>query len=348
MYFDLMECIRRADVNIRPLFPATYREVCAVSMKMKAVLLTAVLALIACAGVSAQEYRIGPGDVLEIEFWQDPTLNSTLRVSRDGTITLDIIDEIKAAGRTTQELQEDIVRQMSRLNQRISQAVVRVTEYNYLYVFVSGQVNEPGKMTFDELPDLWTIINEAGGVTETGDLSRVTIIRGGDEAGKVEVVDVAEAISSGQLSSLPKIRRGDTIDIPRTPVGLPSAAFGRSAEQKNLIYVVGAVTTPGPVEYQTNIDVLEAVALAGGPTEEADIRKARVVCKDGFYGQTMEIDLDHYSRFGAPSRYVLSKEDVVVVPHKSGFFEGFNVTTLATVLGVVTTTILLYDQITED
>ncbi|HOD65828.1 MAG TPA: polysaccharide biosynthesis/export family protein [candidate division Zixibacteria bacterium] len=317
-------------------------------MNTRLLLLSSLLVLTACGIGSGQEYRIGPGDVLEIEFWQDPTLNSTLRVSFDGTITLDIIGEIKASGRTTQELQEDIVRQMSRLNQRISQAVVRVQEYNYLYVFVSGQANHPGKMTFEEIPDLWTIINEAGGVTETGDLSRVTIIRGGEEAGRVEVVNVAAAIAAGQLGGLPKIRRGDTIDIPRTPVGLPSASFDRSAERKNLVYVVGAVTTPGPVEYQPNIDVLEAVALAGGPTNEANVKKARVVCKDEFYGQALEIDLERYSRSGAPARYVLGREDVVVVPHKSGFFQGFNVTTVATLAGVITTSILVYDQLRRD
>ncbi len=317
-------------------------------MNRRTLLFAPALAVLLFGAVWAQgEYKIGPGDVLEIEFWQDPTLNSTVRVSREGTITLDIIGDVQAAGKSTIELQDDIVRQMSRLNQRISQAVVRITEYNYLYVFVSGQANNPGKLTFEEIPDLWTIINEAGGASETGDLSRVTIIRGGDEAGKVEVVNVAEAISQGDISRLPKIRRGDTIDIPRTPVGLPSSGLGRPAEAKNLIYVVGAVTTPGPIEFQAGTDVLEAVALAGGPTNEADLKKARIVVKDGFYGQTMTVDLDKYSRLGRPARYILGKEDVVVLPHKGGFLSGFNIGTLATIVGVISTSVLLYDSLND-
>ena len=160
---------------------------------------------------SASEYKIGPEDVLEINFWQDPNLNSVVRV---GKISLDIVGQIEAAGKTTSKLQTDIIRQISRLNKRIFQAIVRVVEYNDQYVFVSGQVNDPGKKTFEEIPDLWTIINEVGGITEIRDLSRVTIIRGGEKAGQVEVVNVAEAIAGGNLNKLPKIGRQDTIEIP--------------------------------------------------------------------------------------------------------------------------------------
>lgn len=95
---------------------------------------------------SAGEYKIGPEDVLEINFWQDPNLNSVVRV---GKISLDIVGQI-----------------------------------------------------------------EAGGITEIRDLSHVTIIRGGEKAGQVEVVNVAEAIAGGNLDKLLKIGRQDTIEIP--------------------------------------------------------------------------------------------------------------------------------------
>jgi polysaccharide export outer membrane protein len=295
----------------------------------------------------AQEYKIGPEDVLEINFWQDPTLNSVVRVSRDGKVSLDIVGQIEAAGKTTSQLQTDIVRQISRLNKRISQAVVRVVEYNYQYVFVSGQVNDPGKKTFEEIPELWTIINEAGGITEIGDLSRVTIIRGGDEAGQVEVVNVAEAIARGNLDNLPKIRRQDAIEIPRTPAGLPSGELTRQIERKNLFYVVGAVTNPGPIQFEENTDILEALALAGGYTENADLKKVKIITKDGFYGQTLEFDLKKYSETGALPRYIMRREDTFIVPQRRSFL-GINLATVATFIGVVTSAIIIYDRLTEE
>ncbi len=296
----------------------------------------------------AAEYKIGPGDVLEIRFWQDASLNSVVRVNQDGKISLDVVGEIEAAGKTTSQLQYDIVRQISRLNKRISQAVVRIVEYNYQYVFVSGQVNEPGKKSFEEIPDLWTIINEAGGVTEIGDLSRVTIIRGGEEAGKVEVVNVAEAIAKGEVDKLPKIRRGDTIEIPRTPLGLPSGELAQSIEKKNFFYVVGAVNNPGPIAFEENTDLLDALALAGGYTENADLKKVKVITKDGYFGQALEFNLEKYTELGAPARYVLRKEDTFIIPAKRGGLWGISLGAVATFVGVVASAILIYDRLTQE
>jgi len=297
-------------------------------------------------GSSAQEYRIGPGDVLEIRFWQNPDLNSSVRVGLDGNITLDIVGQIQAAGKTTEELQSDIVRQISRLNKNISQATVRVTEFNFLHVYVTGQVAAPGKRTFEQIPDLWSIINEAGGPTPTADLSRVTIIRGGDEqSGRVEIVNVAEAIATESLNELPEIERGDRIEVPQTLLGLPASEIGQSSrEKRNVIYVMGAVATPGPIQFEANVDVLEAIALAGGPTERADIGKTKVVTKDSNYGQSLHFDLEKYTTTGLPNRYIVRKEDAIYVPSQRPSFLD-RLPTIAAGLGIITTAILIYDQV---
>jgi polysaccharide export outer membrane protein len=302
------------------------------------------LALVAVTHCVAGEYKIGTEDVLEIKFWQDPSLNTTVRVGLDGKISLDIIGQIQAAGKTTTQLEADIVRQISRLNKKISQAVVRVVEYNHQYVFVSGQVNNPGKKTFEEIPDLWTIINEAGGITEVGDLSRVTIIRGGDKAGKVEVVNVAEAIATGQLDKLPKIRRQDTIEIPRTPVGLPSGELAQQVHKKNLIYVVGAVNQPGPIQYEENIDLFEALALAGGPKESADLRNVTIIRKDGYYAQTMQINLEKFAQTGAITRHIMRKEDTFFVPERRRGVIDY-VMSSAAVVTAISSAIILFVQL---
>ena len=304
-----------------------------------------VMVLLLTAAVQAQdEYKMGPGDVLDIKFWQDPTLNSTVVVNQDGTIALDIIGKVQASGKTTTELQTDIVRQMSRLNSRISQTVVRVTQFNYNYVFVTGQARTPGKQSFERIPDLWTIINEAGGVMETGDLSRVTIVRGGADAGKVEVVNVAQAIAKGELDKLPKIRREDTIEIPRSAANLPGPNLSDRTMAKDVIYVVGAVGRPGPIKFEPGVDILEAVALAGGPVGNANLKKVRVVTKDGRYAQTIHVDLKEYTEKGVPARYTMKKEDIIYLPQKGSFLQSF-LGTAATAAGIITATILIYDQV---
>ena len=294
------------------------------------------------------DYLVGAEDELDISFWQDPDLNTQVRVGRDGKISLDIIGQIDAAGKTTEQLQDDIVRLISRLNKNISQVTVRVIEFNYNYVFVIGQVNLPGKKTFEEIPDLWTVINESGGVTELGDLSRVSIIRGGDQAGQVEVVNLREALASGRLDQLPQLRRGDTIEVGRTAGQVLAGEIGQLAEKKNLLYVVGAVGAPGPITFEENLDVLEAIALAGGPSEMADLKNTRLVLKDGNYAQTVNLDLKKYMQTGRPARYIMKKEDMVIVPVRHpGFFDS-RLGQIAGFLTAVSTAYLLIDRIQSD
>ena len=304
--------------------------------------------LASASSTVGQAYRIGPEDQLEVNFWQDPGLNSLVRVSLDGKITLDIIGQIDAAGKTTEELQNDIVRMISRLNQNISQAVVRVTEYNFNHIYVTGEVNSPGKIAFEAIPDLWSIINEAGGITDQADLTRVTIIRGGDEAGVVEIANVSSAIRTGTLDRLPRVRRQDTVELPRSLMGLPSSDLGRATEMRNVIYVVGAVTQPGAITFEENIDVMEAFSLAGGPSANAELDKTKIITKDGYYAQSLQVNLEKYSKTGKPFRYKLRKEDTILIPERQTGGIGSNITTIVGVLGAVTSAILIYERLNSD
>ncbi len=319
-------------------------------MNLKNILiLNLIFVILLITPIIAEDYKIGPEDVLEVSFYGNTELNRTVRVNQNGTITLDIIGEIDASGKTTKELQDNIVRLINRFKRDITQAIVQVTNFNYQYIFVTGQVNTPGKYTFESIPDLWTIINEAGGISELGDLSRVLIIRGGEAAGKVETINVAEAISSGKIKNLPKIKREDTIEIPRTMAGLISSDVSTQIERKNIIYAVGAVNNPGPITFEENVDILEAIALAGGPTADANLEKVKVITKDGFYAQTYHLNLEKYYESGIPARYTIRKEDAIIIPHRSSStFLGVNWMTLGTVAGVITSSLLIYDQLNSD
>lgn len=300
---------------------------------------------IAGPSIVAADYHIGPGDMLDVKFWPDQESNAIVVVGQDGKIALPIIGQITAAGKTAEQLQSDILNQISRLNSRISKAVVDVTQYNYNYLFVTGQVIAPGRFSFEEIPNLWTIINEAGGPTLLGDLSRVTIIRGGKKAGSVEVVDVAAAVAEGRIEGLPKIGREDTIEIPPGPAGLPPRSLTETVQKKNFFYVVGAVGTPGPVQFQENIDVLDAVALAGGHTEAANLKKALILSKDGAYAQSMQINLEKYSKTGQPARYIIRREDTIILPYRGNPFLSLNIGMVVTVVGLVTSFLIIYDQL---
>ncbi|MBD3333238.1 hypothetical protein GF356_10345 [candidate division GN15 bacterium] len=307
----------------------------------------ALILVIGAATVQADDYVIGVDDVLEVRFWPDAGLNSQVKVAQDSTVALDIIGRIQAGGKTAEQLQNDIIREMNRLNKQVAQVVVRVLEYNSNHVFITGAVRQPGKIGFEEIPNLWTIIQEAGGHTDAADLTRVVIIRGGDRAGQVEIANVARAIADQNLAQLPDINRADAIDVPQNPLGIPSTELGTSTEQRNLVYITGAVNSPGPMSFEPNMDIMEALAMAGGPTENANLKKVKLVTKDGNYAQSLQFDLRHYVETGTPARYIVRKEDAIYVPAKSRFFQealGY----AAGVAGVVTSILLIWDRFDDD
>jgi polysaccharide export outer membrane protein len=270
----------------------------------------------------SQEYRIGPEDVLNISFWQQPDLNSALKVRQDGKISLPVIGEIMAAGLTPFELQKKIVEKISFYNKSISQATVVIVEYNSQKVFVQGQVNRPGKYSFESIPNLWEVITEAGGPAEGADLSAVKIIRGGDEAGKTLRVNLAQALEKGDFTKLPKLKIGDTVEIPRSILsfGTERGAPAPSFTGRNVYYIYGQVARPNVYPLEGEIDLLDAIVLAGGPTPNANMKKVKVLIKGATYSSVVEINLEDFSSKGRPSRLLIHPEDTIVIPGKGGGF----------------------------
>ena len=300
--------------------------------------------------LSAQEYKIGPEDVLQISFWQDPSLNQTVTVRQDGKITLSVIGEITAAGLTPPELASKIGDQVSRYNKQISQATVEVLRYNSQKVFISGQVLNPGKYSFEEMPNVWELIKEAGGITELGDLSNVVIIRGSVNKGEIVHVNLCNLIAEGDPSKYPELYPEDIVEVKRAPSesgpGLPSRA---ATERKNIVYVIGRVGTPGAISLEENMDCLDAIALAGGPTPDADLGKVKIFNKQDPYSNVIIVDIDKRSEKGTPPRYKLRPEDTILIPPDEGGFWGTwgRIRDFVAIFGTVVSTYLLIDRFSE-
>lgn len=296
--------------------------------------------------VAADEYVIGPEDVLEISFWQDPQLNQTVTVRQDGKITLSIIGEIVAAGLTSRQLSEKIESNVSLYNKNISQATVTVASFNSQMIFISGQVTNPGKRTYEVIPDLWTVMKEAGGVTGQGDLTRVTIIRSKESGGEVITVNILEAVASGKAEGLPKLKSGDTIEIPRMAEGMPGPQLtGDYAAHKNLYYVLGQVRNPGIRPYEKEIDLFDAVGAAGGATDLADLNNVRIISKNGAGSTVTKVNLKKYQTNGQARRIAIKPEDTIIIGEKkSALFTWAQIRDVAAVAGTVISFVYLIDR----
>jgi protein involved in polysaccharide export with SLBB domain len=88
--------------------------------------------------------------------------------------------------------------------------------------------------------------------------------------------------------------------------------------------VTGEILRPGPLTLEKNIDLMDALAMAGGPTQFADLKKVVIISKDGAGSQVMQYNLKKYQGSGAPGRYFLRPEDTIVLNRKRGGFLGID------------------------
>ena len=307
------------------------------------------MALIVAGFGQDEQYKIGIDDRLSVSFWQEPDLDTEIRVREDGTITLPVIGDIKAAGYTTSEFAKMIVKQIDFYNPGISQATVIVTEYNSQTVVLTGAVYTPGEYHFEKIPNLLDIISRAGGALPTADLSSVTIIRQVD--GKVKIIraDILEYLRDGDLTDLPSLQAKDLINIPQSTYGVAAEALGGQAfKGKNIYFIYGAVNQPGVKTLSEDIELTDAIAAAGGITGDADVKNVRVVLKDIRYSSVLHFNLDEYSMTGRPARYRLHQEDTIIIPYRPppSFWSRLpEMIVPATVTAIITT--ILVDMLTN-
>jgi len=305
----------------------------------------------------AQEYKIGPEDVLSISFWQQPQLNTSVRVNQSGTISLPVIGNVTAAGLTPTELATKIVGRISLFNKNISQASVNVVQYGSKRIYVTGNVLQPGKYEYEVMPDLWKILLEAGGPAETARLDQVKIIRGGTDAGKTIIVDLTEFLGEGDISKLPPIYPGDTINVPGIAMqpggtGAPASGGVTSTQvEEDVIYIYGQVARPGGYQFTRNLTLLEAIVIAGGPTAVARLDEVKVIMRGDHYSSVATVDLKRYSNTGTPAPFLLNPGDTIYIPERrtSVLMEnlqqrGFLYEILRMVLSVGTT-VLVYNLV---
>jgi polysaccharide export outer membrane protein len=128
------------------------------------------------ASSSNGEYFLGPEDVVEVWVWKEPELSTTAMVRPDGKISLPLIGEMEAKGKSALQLQDEVKK---RLEVYLSQPVVTVIvkEVNYPKISVLGQVRKPDVYKLRQKITVLDAIALAGGFTEFAKRSRVVILR---------------------------------------------------------------------------------------------------------------------------------------------------------------------------
>ena len=257
------------------------------------------------------EYRIGPLDMVQVVVWEHPELTSPMgqyqpagqRVTTDGTLFYPYAGEIKAAGLTAQELRTEITKRLSDKILNDPQVDVRVTGYNSLKAFVSGAVNKPGYIAFNELPmTIPAAIAGVGGFAEEADPAGMQLRRGD----KVYNINYLDAFKANLPLDKILLKPDDQIFIPALT----------ETQKENRVYVMGEVARTGAVNVnQGKLSLVEALASAGGlNTGSASSRLIYVIRNTS----DKQIDVYHLNAKNAMAlamaeRFNLNARDVVYV-----------------------------------
>ena len=160
-----------------------------------------------------QPYRIGREDVLDVAVWRDGDLSRTLPVRPDGFISLPMVGEVKAEGRTPTEL-SDQIRDSLRAYVQEPRVTVIVREVNSSRVFITGEVAHPGAYPLRGRVSILQAIALAGGFTDFADRDGIAVLRRSGQDGSTIPVSYSDLVAKPGENEPLILRPGDTIVVP--------------------------------------------------------------------------------------------------------------------------------------
>ena len=172
----------------------------------------------AAEAVPDTNYRIAPGDNVNIIVWHNPEVSMTVPVRPDGKITTPLVEDLMASGKTSTQLARDIE---EKLKQYIQQPMVTVIVTGFVGIYdeqirVIGQAAKPQALSYRRDMTLMDVLITVGGVTEFAAGNRASIIRTVDGKQQKLQVRLNDLIRDGDISANMPMRPGDVLVIPES------------------------------------------------------------------------------------------------------------------------------------
>jgi polysaccharide biosynthesis/export protein len=162
-----------------------------------------------------QEYVIGPSDVLKISVWHNVDLSGESIVRPDGTITMPLVGDLRAAGRTPGQIRAEITQRLGAFIKDESAIVtVAVATINSYRFTVSGNVERPGTFSATHFVSVTEAIALAGGVNRFADAEAAVIIRTDEKGTRRIPVDYPGILAGTKPQQDLPLLAGDTLYVP--------------------------------------------------------------------------------------------------------------------------------------
>ena len=277
------------------------------------------------------QYRVGPRDILNVTVWEHPELtipagefrsaeSAGTVVGEDGNIFYPYAGIIKAAGKTVEEIRDELTQKLSVYIEQV-QLDVRVTSYRSQRVYVVGEVKTPGIQLVKDIPlTVLEAINSAGGFDTEADSRNIILTRDG----KPYKVNLLALYEGGDLRQNVQLQHGDVLNVPdrqfnkvfvfgdtsaaTTGSGSASLPGGSSSTRSRSLYMSKGRMT-----------LAEALSDAGGISQEFS-DAARIFVFRGSLGKPKIFHLDAKSPDALllADRFSMQPRDVVFVDRAEG------------------------------
>jgi polysaccharide export outer membrane protein len=170
--------------------------------------------------ISGWNYLLGPGDSVSVFVWRNPEVSGSFPIRPDGKMTMNLIEDLQAAGKTPTQLARDIEKALSKyIQEPIATVIVAggIGPYNQ-QIRVLGEANTPQAMAYREGMSLVDVMIAVGGLSDFADGNKAYISRIVKEDGeRVQMgVRLEDLIRGGDSTANVEIRPGDVLVIPES------------------------------------------------------------------------------------------------------------------------------------
>ncbi len=269
-----------------------------ISSALHRLLLFAVLALgFVHAQAEDGTYVLRPNDTIRVAVYEEPDLSVQVRILKTGQASFPLIGSVEVGGISVSAAATKIRDLYAKDYLVDPKLTLTVDEYATEFISVLGAVKIPGQipMPVSGNLDLASAMATAGGLSENADSRSIQLVRASGTTSTFSM----DAIGGG--SGRIKLAPGDRIIVNQ------SAFVGKT------VTVLGQVGKPGPLPFPLNgrLDLVNAVALAGGLTELANPKKVSINRR----GTVTVVDFREVSQRG-DRPFLLQPDDVITVAER--------------------------------
>ncbi len=223
-------------------------------------------------------------------------------VRPDGKVTLPLIGEVKAAGYTIDEIYEEIQKRYAQYVRDVEVSVI-LEQVKTPQIFISGQVKNPGSYDMIEQIFVSQALALAGGTLIDADLERVLVVKKhGFEKALSYRVNVQSILEHGMLEKDVLLSGNDFVYVPKA--------------KQAMIYIAGEVNKGDAYAFEPGMDIFDAIALAEGVKDSADLRSVVIMRRSGVARPVaFRVDLTK-ALYGTKQQYnlALQKGDGIFFP----------------------------------